>query len=120
MRTSCEIRTPYLVPNCCSQCLLPCENETSQLGTLLALPKGVLISQVSLYLTLVVCVLQSQGAVHRTVIDVNTHQPRTGPVPKSQPPPTRRLPAELSPDEAPEVMRWLHTQGADVDDEDPR
>jgi hypothetical protein len=51
MRTSCEIRTPHLVPNCCSQCKLPYEMRTPLkiLRTLLACPKGVLISQVSLY-----------------------------------------------------------------------
>jgi hypothetical protein len=44
MRTSCEIRTPNLVPNCFSQCKLHPEMRTP-----FARPKGVLISQVSHY-----------------------------------------------------------------------
>ena len=64
-------------------------------------------------LLLVSVTFQNQGPVHRTVIKVNNPHPRA---PTSQPPPRRQVPsAELSPDDAPEVLRWLQSQGAPVE-----
>ena len=55
---------------------------------------------------------QNQGPVHRTVIEVNNPHPGSA---ASQPPPRRQIPStELSPDDAPEVLRWLQSQGAPV------
>ncbi|XP_076451256.1 uncharacterized protein LOC143287197 [Babylonia areolata] len=66
--------------------------------------------------------------MHRTVIEVTNPNPHLHPhprTPSSQPPPRRQGPsAELSPDDAPEVLRWLQSQGAPVEapapDFDPR
>ncbi|KAL8587339.1 hypothetical protein ACOMHN_045586 [Nucella lapillus] len=75
---------------------------------------------------------QNQAPTYRTVINVsNSHAPHTPSshpprTPSSQPPPTMRqgVSSELSPDDAPEVLRWLHSQGAPVEapphDLDPR
>ncbi|XP_070207936.1 uncharacterized abhydrolase domain-containing protein DDB_G0269086-like [Littorina saxatilis] len=59
---------------------------------------------------------QSQGPMHRTVIEVNNPHPHSqARTPTSQPPPRRQVPSsELSPDDAPEVLRWLQSQGAPV------
>ncbi|KAK7471428.1 hypothetical protein BaRGS_00035916, partial [Batillaria attramentaria] len=56
---------------------------------------------------------QSQGQKHRTVIDVNQRTLSSQPPPRRQP--GNGSPAgELSPDDAPEVLRWLQSQGAPV------
>lgn len=56
---------------------------------------------------------QSEGQRYRTVVDVNQRTLSSQPPPRRQP--GQATPAaELSPDDAPEVLRWLQAQGAPV------